>query len=107
MGGIALLIGTAVGVLLGILAALNKGKWPDQVIRVVAILGTTIPVFVLISLFQLFFAVKMQQHRQHAFYNIFCHSGVSFQVLSRMGKRAARRCPFLTKGPFLSNMSST
>ena len=59
VGGIALLIGTAVGVLLGILAALNKGKWPDQVIRVVAILGTTIPVFVLISLFQLFFAVKM------------------------------------------------
>lgn len=59
VGGIALVIGTAVGVLLGILAALNKGKWPDQVIRVVAILGTTVPVFVLISLFQLFFAVKL------------------------------------------------
>lgn len=59
VGGIALVIGTAVGVLLGILAALNKGKWSDQVIRVVAILGTTVPVFVLISLFQLFFAVKL------------------------------------------------
>lgn len=59
VGGIALIIGTLTGVLLGILAALNKGKWPDQVIRVVSILGTTIPVFVLISLFQLFFAVKL------------------------------------------------
>lgn len=59
VGGLSLIIGTVVGVLLGILAALNKGKWPDQVIRVVAILGTTIPVFVLISLFQLFFAVKL------------------------------------------------
>ena len=59
VGGIALIIGTLTGVLLCIVAALNKGKWPDQVIRVVSILGTTIPVFVLISLFQLFFAVKL------------------------------------------------
>lgn len=59
VGGIALVIGTAVGVILGIIAALYKDRWPDQVIRVVAILGTTIPVFVLISLFQLLFAVKL------------------------------------------------
>ena len=59
VGGIALLIGTAVGVLLGIIAALKKGTWADQVVTVVAILGTTIPIFVLISLFQLLFAVKL------------------------------------------------
>lgn len=59
VGGIALLIGTAVGVLLGIIAALKKGTWADQVVTVVAILGTTIPIFVLISLCQLFFAVKL------------------------------------------------
>lgn len=59
VGGIALVIGTAIGVSLGIIAALNKDRWPDQVIRVVAILGTTIPIFVLISLFQLLFAVKL------------------------------------------------
>ena len=57
--GIALLSGTAVGVLLGIIAALKKGTWADQVVTVVAILGTTIPIFVLISLCQLFFAVKL------------------------------------------------
>lgn len=59
VGGIALLIGTAVGVLLGIIAALKKGTWADQVVTVVAILGTTIPIFVLISLCQLLFAVKL------------------------------------------------
>lgn len=59
VGGIALVIGTLVGVALGIIAALNKDRWPDQVIRVVAILGTTMPVYVLIALAQLLFAVKL------------------------------------------------
>lgn len=59
VGGIALLIGTAIGVVMGIVAALNKNRWPDYVVMFVAILGTTIPVYVLISLMQLVLSVKL------------------------------------------------
>lgn len=57
-GGIALALGLVIGVLLGIVAALNKNKWPDYVVMFIAILGVTIPVFVLAALFQYFLTVK-------------------------------------------------
>lgn len=59
VGGIALLIGTAIGVVLGIVAALNKNRWPDYIVMFIAILGATVPVFVLASLMQYVFAVKL------------------------------------------------
>ena len=43
-----------------IVAALQKNKWPDYVVMFIAILGTTLPVFVLISLTQWIFGVKLQ-----------------------------------------------
>lgn len=52
VGGIALLIGAALGLVCGILAALNRDRWPDRVVMVVALLGTTIPTFVIASLLQ-------------------------------------------------------
>ena len=55
----ALLIGTLTGVILGIVAALKKNKWPDYVVMFIAILGTTLPVFVLISVSQWIFGVKL------------------------------------------------
>lgn len=58
-GGIALVIGTLTGVILGIVAALQKNKWPDYVVMFIAILGTTLPVFVLISITQWVFGVKL------------------------------------------------
>ena len=59
VGGIALLIGTVIGVFMGIMAALNKNKWPDYLVMFIAILGTTVPVFVLISLLQLLLSVNL------------------------------------------------
>lgn len=59
-GSIALLIGLSVGVFLGIIAALHKNKWPDYVVMFIAVVGITMPVFVLASLFQYFFSVKFQ-----------------------------------------------
>ncbi|ERL24686.1 MULTISPECIES: ABC transporter permease [Jonquetella] len=59
VGGLALVIGLVVGVALGVLAALFKNRWPDYVVMFIAILGITIPVFVLGSLFQYVFAVKL------------------------------------------------
>ncbi len=60
VGGIALAIGVTIGLLLGIIAALNKNRWPDYMVMVIAIIGVTVPVFVLASLFQYVFAVKLK-----------------------------------------------
>lgn len=59
-GGLALLVGVAVGVALGIVAALHKNKWPDYLVMFIAILGITTPIFVLAALLQYFFTVKLQ-----------------------------------------------
>lgn len=60
VGGIALIIGVTIGIILGIVAALYKNKWPDYIVMFIAILGVTIPVFVLASLIQYVFAVKLK-----------------------------------------------
>ena len=44
---VALVFATALGVPLGVLAAVRQGRWVDQVIRVVCLSGHSIPVFVL------------------------------------------------------------
>ncbi|SHJ59972.1 ABC transporter permease [Hespellia stercorisuis] len=59
VGGTALIIGTFIGVCLGMVAALKKNRWPDYVVMFIAILGATIPVFVLASLMQYVFAVQL------------------------------------------------
>ncbi|MEO3430255.1 ABC transporter permease [Pelagibius sp. CAU 1746] len=42
---VATLFGVLLGVPMGVLAAVYQGRWPDQVIRVVGLLGYSIPVF--------------------------------------------------------------
>lgn len=59
IGAPALLIGLVIGVGLGVIAALYKNRWPDYVVMFVAIMGVTIPVFVLASLMQYFFSVRL------------------------------------------------
>ena len=54
-----MIIGTLIGVFLGVIAALKKNQWPDYIVMFIAILGATIPVFVLASVMQYFFAVKL------------------------------------------------
>lgn len=58
-GGLALVMGLVIGVLLGIVAALHKNKWPDYIVMFIAILGITVPVFVLASLMQYVFSVQL------------------------------------------------
>lgn len=58
-GGLALAVGLVIGILLGIIAALNKNRWPDYIVMFIAILGITVPVFVLASVLQYIFSVKM------------------------------------------------
>ena len=42
---IATLIGIFVGIPMGVLAAVKQGRWPDHVVRVVGLLGYSVPVF--------------------------------------------------------------
>ena len=52
VGGVALLIGGGLGLGCGVLAALKRDRWPDRVIMVLSLLGTTIPTFVIASVLQ-------------------------------------------------------
>ncbi len=52
IGGTALAIGVLAGLAMGVLAALNRDRWPDRVIMVVALLGTAIPTFVIAAVLQ-------------------------------------------------------
>jgi oligopeptide transport system permease protein len=58
IGGQALFIGFFIGIILGIIAAFNRGKWPDYVVMFVAIAGVSVPSFVLATLLQYAFTVK-------------------------------------------------
>lgn len=57
IGGQGLLIGVTIGITLGIVAAFKRGKWPDYVVMFIAILGVSIPGFVIAALLQLYFTV--------------------------------------------------
>ncbi|GAA0124666.1 MULTISPECIES: ABC transporter permease [Clostridium] len=54
----AIAIGFTLGILLGIIAAFNRGKWPDYLVMFIAILGISVPSFVIGALLQFFFTVK-------------------------------------------------
>lgn len=42
---VATILGVAAGVPAGVLAAVHRGRWPDHVIRVLALVGYSVPVF--------------------------------------------------------------
>jgi peptide/nickel transport system permease protein len=42
---VATLIGVTLGIPMGVLAAVNRGRWPDHLIRVIGLMGFSIPVF--------------------------------------------------------------
>lgn len=55
----AFVIATAVGVVAGILAAVNQNRWPDYVLVLVVMLGVIIPNFLMAALLQLWFGVYL------------------------------------------------
>ena len=59
IGGIAIVIGTLVGLLLGITAALHKGKFLDGFCTVFSILGVCVPSYVFLIFLQYFFSFKI------------------------------------------------
>jgi len=58
IGIIALALQITIGVLLGLISAINRGKVPDHVIRVLVVLAICVPSFVFAALLQYFLAFK-------------------------------------------------
>jgi len=55
LGGISVLVALVLGVPLGCIAAFKRGKWGDNLIRVIATLGIAVPGFVLATLLLYYF----------------------------------------------------
>lgn len=58
LGLVSVLFSVAVGVYMGITAALNQGKWQDRLTMIIATLGVTVPSFVMATFLIYLFAVK-------------------------------------------------
>lgn len=56
----AVILGFALGCTLGLIAAFNRGKWPDYLVIFIALLGVSIPSFVIAALLQYTFTVQFK-----------------------------------------------
>jgi len=56
----AVVIGVVLGVPAGVLAAVNRGRWPDHLIRVVGLIGHSIPIFWLGLMALLIFYARLE-----------------------------------------------
>ena len=59
LGVEAILISLAIGVILGVIAALSHNKWQDYFAMIVAVLGISVPSFIMAAFLQYIFAVKL------------------------------------------------
>ncbi len=55
----ALLIAIPMGIILGSLAALNRGRWQDQLTMTTAVIGISVPSFILATMLQYLFAMQL------------------------------------------------
>lgn len=56
----AIFIAVAMGILLGVIAALRHNKWQDYSAMIFAVLGISVPSFIMASVLQYVFAIKLQ-----------------------------------------------
>ena len=59
LGLFAVAVALVIGVYMGVVAALNQGKWQDSLCMFLAALGVTVPSFVLATMFIYFFSIKL------------------------------------------------
>ena len=76
IGGLAILIGTAVGLFLGITAALNKGKFLDAFCTVFSIVGVCVPGYVFLIFLQYYFSYKIHLFPYFFDSSRFLHSAI-------------------------------
>lgn len=55
----ALLLALSLGILLGVVAAMHHNKWQDYSAMIIAVIGISVPSFLLASFFQYLFAMKL------------------------------------------------
>jgi oligopeptide transport system permease protein len=60
IGLVSVIFSVVIGVWLGVAAALRQGKWQDQLIMLISIVGYTVPSYVMATLLIYVFAVKLQ-----------------------------------------------
>lgn len=60
IGAISILFALLVGIPLGCISALKRGKWQDSVIRIVSTLGIAVPSFVIATASMLIFAIELK-----------------------------------------------
>ncbi len=54
----AVFLGFTLGIILGVVAAFKRNKWPDYIVMFLALIGVSIPSFVFAALLQYIFTVK-------------------------------------------------
>lgn len=59
LGGLSILLALIVGVTMGSVAALNRGKWADSLLMVISTLGIAVPSFVVASFLLITFGVNL------------------------------------------------
>lgn len=59
LGIVVVIVALILGVYMGVISALNQGKWPDYLCMILATLGVTVPSFVMATLLMLVFSVKL------------------------------------------------
>ena len=59
IGGISILLAVAIGIPLGCIAALNRGKWLDSLIIVISTCGIAVPSFVVSTVLMVIFSIKL------------------------------------------------
>ncbi|MCX7694759.1 MAG: ABC transporter permease [Caloramator sp.] len=60
LGAVSIIFSLILGIYLGVVAALNQGKWQDRLVMVIATLGVTVPSFVIATLLMYVFSVKLK-----------------------------------------------
>ncbi|HZK27372.1 MAG TPA: ABC transporter permease [Thermoclostridium sp.] len=59
LGGLSILVAILIGIPLGSVAALNRGKWLDQIIIVISTFGIAVPSFVVSTVLMMILSVKL------------------------------------------------
>ncbi|MDO5695730.1 MAG: ABC transporter permease [Eubacteriales bacterium] len=59
LGVEAILLAVSIGLLVGTVAALHHNKWQDYTMNVLAVLGISVPSFIMASILQYLFAIKL------------------------------------------------
>ncbi len=60
LGGMAALLVVVLGLVLGAIAALNRGRWPDRLIIFITTLFVSVPSFILATILMLVFCLQLQ-----------------------------------------------